>query len=363
MCTNIGLTGSSADPFGKVLIGGVSDDPYDIRTRVVVERSAHAYAFIGTELKALSDSVSMPGYNASVAGWPTRALNEKGLAYTWTFAHEKPENAAPADAYKSSTAWAEIMRHCATIDEAIVMLRDMKRDFSGNFMLADSAGNLAVVEAGRKPLTVTQRRSMAEGGSAIAVNCWLAQADEGLPMASVNNRDVPNYSRYRRSIDLLEATQNHGGFAELAAMLRDHGFRDRFAGENPLTPGHGYSICNHGTLGGDHFSGQRPAHGSVSAEIVDPVDGIFWYAYGWPCGEAPEAGDQLLQERSWGAFIGFPLATLPAGIYTTLEGELTPLAAVHFGCLIPEERPSQGAMSATNWRRPVGVGKGPTLRA
>jgi hypothetical protein len=363
MCTNIGLTGASADPFGKVLIGGVSDDPYDIRTRVVVERSANGCAFIGTELKALSDDVSMPGYNASVAGWPTRALNEKGLAYTWTFAHEKPENVAPADAYKSSNAWAEIMRHCATVDEAIAMLSDMKRDFSGNFMLSDRAGNLAVVEAGRRPLTVTQRRSMAAGGSAVAVNCWLAQADEGLPMASIHNRDVPNYSRYQRSIDLLEAVSNRGGFAELATMLRDHGFRERFAGENPLTPGHGYSICNHGTLGGDRFSGQRPAHGSVSAEIIDPVAGIFWYAYGWPCGEAPDAGDQLLQERSWGAFIGFPLATLPAGVYTTLQGELTPLAAAHFGSLMPEERASQGAMSATNWRRAVTASGGSTLRA
>jgi hypothetical protein len=362
MCTNIGLT-CSADSFAKVLIGGVSDDPYDIRTRVVVERSAHGYAFIGTELKALSDDVSMPGYNASVAGWPTRALNEKGLAYTWTFAHEKPENVAPADAFKSSAGWAQIMRRCATIDEAIAILSDMKRDFSGNFMVVDRAGNLAVVEAGRRRLTVTQRRSMAEGGSAVAVNCWLAQADEGLPMASVDNRDVPNYSRYRRSMGMLEAAENRGNFAGLAAMLRDHGFRERSAGGNPLTPGHGYSICNHGTLGGDRFFAGRPAHGSVSAEIIDPVEGIFWYAYGWPCGEATEAGDQLLQECSWGAFIGFPLASLPAGTYTTLQGELTPLAAVHFANLIPEEQASQDGPSLTNWRRTVVAHKGPMLRA
>jgi hypothetical protein len=182
-------------------------------------------------------------------------------------------------------------------------------------------------------------------------------------MASVDNRDVPNYSRYCRSIDLLETAKHRGNFAGLAAMLRDRGFRERSAGDNPLTPGHGYSICNHGTQGGDHFSGGRPAHGSVSAETIDSVDGIFWYAYGWPCGEPPEAGDQLLQERSWGAFIGFPLANLPAGTYTTLQGELTPLAAVHFPHLIPEERASQDAISPTNWRRPVTADKGPTLRA
>jgi hypothetical protein len=356
MCTNIGLTGSSAEPFGKVLIGSVSDDPYDIRTRLVVERSPRCYAFIGTELKALSDDVSMPGYNASVAGFPTRALNEKGLAYTWTFAHERPENLPSADAIKSSAAWAKIMRHCAIVDEAIAMLRELSRDFSGNFMLADRAGELAIVEAGRKALTVTQRRSMTAGGSAIAVNCWLEQAGEGLPTAAVDNRDTSNYSRYTRSIDLLKTAQNRAGFVELAAMLRDHCFRERSAADNPLTPGHGYSICNHGTLGGDRFSGERPSHGSVSAEIIDPIDGVFWYAYGWPCGEAPEAGDQLLQECSWGAFIGFPLDKLPAGIYTTLRGELTALAAAHFASLLPEAQLSEGAALAAGEPRPAPVG-------
>jgi hypothetical protein len=362
MCTNIGLTGGSAEPFGKVLIGGVSDDPYDIRTRLVVERSPGCYAFIGTELKALSDDVSMPDYNASVAGFPTRALNEKGLAYTWTFAHERPENLAPADAVKSSAAWAKIMRHCAIVDEAVAMLREMPRDFSGNFMLADRAGELTIVEAGRKALTVTQRRSMIAGGSAIAVNCWFKQAGEGLSIAAVDNRDTSNYSRYTRSVDLLKAAKNRAGFAGLATMLRDHGFRERSASDNPVTPGHGYSICNHGTLGVHHFSGERPAHGSVSAEIIDPIDGVFWYAYGWPCGEAPDAGDQLLQERSWGAFIGFPLAKLPAGIYTTLHGELTALAAAHFGSLLPEERASEGAALGAGGLRPA-VDQGTALLA
>jgi len=151
------------------------------------------------------------------------------------------------------------------------------------------------------------------------------------------------------------------GVAALARAVTIFRSIDRV--ESTLTPGHGYSICNHGTLGGDHFSAGRPAHGSVSAEIIDPVEGIFWYAYGWPCGEAAEAGDQLLQECSWGAFIGFPLATLPPGTYTTLQGELTPLAAVHFADLIPEERASQDGMSPVNWRRSVVAQKGPMLRA
>jgi hypothetical protein len=48
----------------------------------------------------------------------------------------------------------------------------------------------------------------------------------------------------------------------------------------------------------------------------------------------PEYGDQLLQERSWGTFIGFPLRALPEGEYTTPVGELTFLAIKHFGYLL-----------------------------
>ena len=337
MCTNFGLTGASVDPFGKVLLGSVSDDPYDIRTRVVVERSGEGYAFIGTELAAVSSTVSLPDYNASVAGWPTRALNEKGLGYTWTFVAEKPDNAAPADGCKSADAFAEIMRTCATVTEAIDRLSRMPRNFSGAFMLADRLGELAVVEAGRKSLAVTQRHSMVHGGAAVSVNCWLVQSEEGLPICAVDETAVPNHSRYTRARALLRAASERADFDQLAAMLCDHDGRERFAGDNPWIPGHGYSICNHGSLREPGFSAARPAHGTVSAEIIDCVGGVFWYAYGWPCGEAPEGDDQLLQDRSWGRFIGFPLAALPAGVYTTLSGELTHLAATYFEHLLRRE--------------------------
>ena len=337
MCTNFGLTGTSAVPFGRVLLGGVSDDPYDIRTRVVVERSNEGYAFVGTELAALSSAVSMPEYNSTVAGWPTRALNEKGLAYTWTFVAERPENVAPAGGYKSSPAFAEIMRTCATVPAAIDRLQSMPRNFSGAFMLADRSGELAVVEAGRKSLTVTQRYSMARGGAAVSVNCWLEQSAEGLPICAVSEPAVPNHSRHTRAHRMLRAAGYRADFDGLACMLCDHDGRERFAGDNPWNPGHGYSICNHGSLREASFSATRPALGTVSAEIIDCVEGVFWYTYGWPCGEAPDGGDQMLQEKSWGSYIGFPLASLPAGVYTTLTGELTPLAARHFGDLLRHE--------------------------
>jgi hypothetical protein len=87
-------------------------------------------------------------------------------------------------------------------------------------------------------------------------------------------------------------------------------------------------------MGGRAFDPTAPAWGSVSAEIIDPVNSIFWYAYGWPCGEPPDHGDQLLQGASWGRFVGFRLDGLPAGDYTTLTGELTPVAIRHLDRLV-----------------------------
>ena len=42
MCTNIGATGDAVAPAGRAYIGGVSDDPYDIRTKLVVRRPGPA---------------------------------------------------------------------------------------------------------------------------------------------------------------------------------------------------------------------------------------------------------------------------------------------------------------------------------
>ena len=78
MCTNIGATGLAASPGGGTWIGGVSDDPYDIRTTVVVRRPEEGFAYIGTHLAPLAASASDQEYSDSVSGAPTRALNEAG---------------------------------------------------------------------------------------------------------------------------------------------------------------------------------------------------------------------------------------------------------------------------------------------
>jgi hypothetical protein len=167
MCTNVVAAGSSTDRAGKVYIGSVSDDPYDIRTRVIVERPGKGYAFIGTDLVPLTAAVSAAEYAQSTSGAPTRGLNERGLAFTWAYAWEKPEHAPPAVAFKAHEAWGEVMRRCGTVDEAIELMRTMPRDFGAAGMLADRNGDCALVEIGRRHVTVSSRFGRAGGGTGV----------------------------------------------------------------------------------------------------------------------------------------------------------------------------------------------------
>lgn len=331
MCTNIGAAGRSVATSGHLFIGSVSDDPYDIRTRVIVRRPKDGYAYVGTDLVPLSADVSAKEYSSSVSGAPTRGLNEKGLAFTWALAFERTDAKPPLGGLRPHDAWDQVLRRCGTVAEALDLLKALPRDFGASGMLADKEGNLAQVEAGRQGFAVPRLLSAANGGTAINVNCWIAmQADHGDRKADMESPTASNKSRYGQAQQRMAASDGHIDLAAMKSILSDHAHRERFAGENTMVRGHGFSICNHGSMRKAAFDAGDPSWGSVSAEIIDPVEGVFWYSYGWPCGEAPEFGDQMLQDRSWGTFVGFPLADLSEGVYTTLTGEMTALAARHF---------------------------------
>jgi hypothetical protein len=336
MCTNVSAAGRSLSEPAKVYIGSVSDDPYDMRTKLVVLRPTSGHAYIGTDLRPVAAAVSVEAYSESTSGLPTRGLNERGLAFTWAYAWENPRNRAPENGHKAHEAWGEVMQRCSTVDEGIELLRELSRDFGAAGMLADRNGNCALIEIGRRRVEVSRRFSRETGGTGINVNCWISmQAEDGDAKAGFDVPTAPNRTRYERAKERLGLVEGRIGLCEIRDVLCDHGHKERFAGENTLVPGHGFSICNHGSMRKSAFDPNEPAWGSVSAEIIDPVDGIFWYTYGWPCGEAPEYGDQMLQDRSWGRFVGFRLDTLPEGDYTTLTGELTPLACRRFDRLVP----------------------------
>jgi len=110
-------------------------------------------------------------------------------------------------------------------------------------------------------------------------------------------------------------------------VLSDHENNFRSPMDNPLLEGWGYSICNHGTRKKNSYQPEDLPWGSVSAEILQPSKKLFWYAYGWPCGQKPEYKDQIYQENSWGKFISFGFLENDQGKeaidLTTTDGEIT----------------------------------------
>jgi hypothetical protein len=52
---------------------------------------------------------------------------------------------------------------------------------------------------------------------------------------------------------------------------------------------------------------------------MQPSARLFWYAYGWPCGEQPEFGDEMLQDKSWGEFVPFSLEGLDLANRDTID--------------------------------------------
>ena len=74
MCTNIGATGSSVGRTGKTYIGSVSDDPYDIRTKVVVRRNPTELGYIGTHLSPLNESIPIKRKFGLFSSLPLRSI-------------------------------------------------------------------------------------------------------------------------------------------------------------------------------------------------------------------------------------------------------------------------------------------------
>lgn len=290
---------------GDVLLGSVSDDPYDVRTflrRVVPERGL---SHIGTELISMSShTLTERGYFAN-PGETTRGVNEAGVAFTCAMILEStpPEEAT---AYVAITT--EIMSQCRSVQEAIDLFEASSAIAPPySVLLADREGDLAHLEVGRSGAVVYERYSRARPGTVLAVNCYLTQSKLGLgaPGTTLADRDNNNAARRERGEELAQQLDGELSVERIASLLSDHCNRERDPMKNPIFEGWGYSICNHGTRRSDSYEEENLPWGTVSAEILDPSSRTFYYAYGWPCGGSPEYGDQLYQEGSWGEFSPF----------------------------------------------------------
>jgi len=307
-CFLIGATGDGLTRRKDALLGSVSDDPYDVRTFLRLVRPKEALAHIGTELVSTSEHTLLQrGYFAR-PGETTRGINEAGLAFTCALVIEDESAKKDPSASLFADVTNEMMRSCTNVDEAIELFRSKKATNPAySVLLADARGHLAHLEVGNHGLALNDRRSPDHPGAVFAVNCYLAEAlkSYNAPQTFLSNEKNNNKARRNRGEELAKTFRDKLDVDTLAQLLSDHHNGERDPVENPVLAGWGYSICNHGTRKQETPSSEDLPWGTVSAEIMEPSQKKFWYAYGWPCGQKPEYGDQLYQEHSWGRFIPF----------------------------------------------------------
>lgn len=329
-CFLIGATGSGVTAHGEALIASVSDDPYDIRTFLRLVKPAGTLAHLGTELISTTEHTLMErGYFAH-PGETTRGLNERGLAFTCALIFEKETVEKTSRAIPFADLTHKMMLEGKTVVDAINLFQSAGATTPAySVLLADAQGDLAHLEVGRFGVNVNHHYSQQNPGMVFAVNCYLSQklANFNDPKSVIDNLQNNNLARRERGKQLAQELRSTLDVAALAQILSDHAHRERDPLENPLLEAWGYSICNHGTRRQETYQPEKLPWGTVSAEIMQPSRKLFWYAYGWPCGQKPEYGDQIYQEKSWGKFIPFGFLGSSGGeettILATVEGRIT----------------------------------------
>ena len=305
-CTTAGATGTcSAD--GRALIGSTSDDPFTTRTRLVVEEPPDGYRYVGTQIVSQD-----PNTVADFNHMHTRGLNERGFAYTWSGARPDPDiepdssRAVGVPFYRFGDL---LLSQAASVQDAIGLLESYPRAIHGNFLFADSGGEVALAEVSTRSLNIETRTTDGWIGRS---NHWISPEMSRIAHTPADGDST--VVRYDRITTLMAEGAGSIDPAYLASCFRDHSTLEET----------GWSICAHGHT---KRPGSETRGGSVSSEILQPAEGVMYYCYGWPCGGAADYGEeQLYQDRSWGRYVPFSLAGMEPGEYVTVDGRLTPLA-------------------------------------
>ena len=331
-CFLIGVTGPGISKNGDALIGSVSDDPYDIRTFLRAVKPANSQAHIGTELVSTTEhNLVERGYFANT-GETTRGLNESGLAFTCAMVIEKEGAEKTPGSISFADLTMKMMKRCETVADAIDLFQSAVANTPAySILLADAKGDLAHLEAGTFGVNVNHHYTRNNPGMVFAVNCYLSQKliNYNAPHTVIENTRNNNLARRERGKQMALELRGNLDVTGLARILSDHSNRERDPMDNPILEAWGYSICNHGTRHQETYPHENLPWGTVSAEIMQPSQKLFWFAYGWPCGQQPEFGDQIHQEKSWGKFVPFGFDSADGGkgkitLLATVDGELTP---------------------------------------
>ena len=281
-CTVIGFRGED----NNLWLGSNSDNPWDTRTRLVVRRDENSYGIIGTELLS-------PDCNVPWANMLTRGLNEKGLAFVFSYVQPVGQDYSNTPGVSFREMARSVLGKCASVDEAEAMLGSMRRAFHGNFIFADRQGGLSLFEISVEKMEVSRIEK-----SVIRCNHYTSE----------NMRSLcdPDYMKSVNSMDRFDAAND--AFLELTADERSpkevvEGVLKSHKAKRPAEDEWGHSPCNHGS-----------GCGTVSSEIIDLKNEIFYYCFGWPCQDEPQNDGQLFQSSSWRGYKGYVLAQEREGV-------------------------------------------------
>ena len=309
-CTLIGATGSETED-GHAYIASTSDNDYLPGPRKPVQVTIPkdgGYKFVHTPcLKVLEDG-------SLIDEGSDRGMNEKG--FSWTRSWVVPDEPEAADKMSGAEWFVKMGSTVATVDEAIEFVKNNPKGFGcqGNYIFADAAGNMAVVETGFETVTVVEKWNASDAGAATRANRWESEEMKPLDVSETGNPACYATSEYRynRGMELLKENSGKINVETLKTILSD---RNKDADPTMV---HLNEINNHGV-----------SLGTVSAEIYDPANLTFWYTYGWldGCTEADDPANYGENKNSWGGtWIPFVLTELDKeGFYTTWDGSLTPL--------------------------------------
>jgi len=305
-CTIAGATGSASFD-GNSIIGSTSDDPFTTRTRLVVVSPKNGHKFIATQIVS-GDTTKIPDFN----NMHTRGLNDKGFAYTWSAAGSNPD-IEPISSQAIGIPFYQfgqlLLSEADSVEDGIGLLESYPRAIHGNFLFADSDGEIALIEVSTHSLNIETR--ITDG--------WIGRTNHWISERMSKIGQIPQVTdstevRFERILKLMNERKGKVDSSFLELCFSDH------ATLNDT----GWSICAHGHTRNPNREGRG---GTVSSEIILPSKGVMNYCYGWPCGgnvDYPE--DQVYQDRSWGKYLSFDLEKLDAGEYVTVDGRLTPLA-------------------------------------
>lgn len=264
----------------RYLLASNSDNPWDTRTKVTIKQGKDL-SFIGTELYCPDD-------NLPWSSMITRGINERGIAFTFSYVGCNPE------LYKGGPSFKEfghkILGSFQTLKDIEQFLQNEPLQVHGNFLFADDIGNLLVSE-----IHPEERHFEWNPVSP------LIRTNHYLNLTYTNDKEIresKSILRFQSGIYSINHQRDSDvPFEFLTTLLRNHQFKEQKSNW-------GGSTCNHGN-----------SNGTISSEILDPLTRKIFYCFGPPCGEETEM-------KSWGKYVPFHLVDKTEREITTINGEI-----------------------------------------